>query len=139
MEKSDFKYKEWVILRAAFCAIWLDVAVADNKLDDAEAFAWRVEVDALEATASPLIQELLKWEIDGVEDEEVRAIASQTALDVLLIKTGEILTARATPDEIAAFKQSLRSIAIAVAEGSTGGEHAENRVLAAINDVLVQW
>lgn len=137
--KTNFKYKEWITLRAAFCAIWLDVAVADNTLDDAEAFAWRIEVDALEMTAPPLIQELLKWKIDELEDEEVRAWASQTELEVLLAKAGEILTAKAAPEEIVAYQQSLRSIAIAVAEGSKGGEHAENVVLARINDALLQW
>jgi hypothetical protein len=138
-EKTDYKYREWVILRAAFCAIWLDVAVADNELDDAEAFAWRREVDALAESAPPLIQELLKWKIDEMEDEEVRAWASQTELDVLLTKAGEVLTAKAAPDEIAAYKRGLRSLAIAVAEGSKGGEHEENVVLASINDVLLTW
>ena len=137
--KTNFKYKEWIILRAAFCAIWLDVAVADNTLDDAEAFAWRTEVDALAATAPPLIQELLKWKVDEMADEEVCTRVAQTELEVLLTKAGEILTAKATLEEVAAYKQSLRSIAIAVAEGSVGGDHAENVVLASINDVLVQW
>ena len=138
-EKTDFKYREWVILRAALSAIWLDVAVADNQLGDDEVFAWREEVEALSSTAPPLIQELLKWRIDDLEDDEVRAWASQTELRVLLRKAGEILISKATPEEVAAYKQCLRSLAIAVAEVSKGGEHAENIVLASINDVLVSW
>ena len=47
-----------LVERAAKMFAHVTVAVADNTLDDAEAFAWRTEVDALTATAPSLIQEL---------------------------------------------------------------------------------
>ena len=63
--KADFEHEEWITLRAVFCAILLDVAVADHELDDAEAKAWRLEIEALAESATPLVRELLKLECDA--------------------------------------------------------------------------
>lgn len=141
-KKADFRPEAWITLRAVFDAILLNVAVADQEMDDAEAKAWRGEIDALAHTGTPLVRALLAEAFDAERDPADQAVvdkAANTPFDVLVQEAGAILKAKATPEEIADYQRSARSLAVAVAEGATGGDAPENRRLAHLNDLLAQW
>jgi len=137
--KTDFTSEEWTTLRAVFCAIVLDVAIADHTFDDAEAKAWHTEVDVLSKSALPLVRDVLQLGSGRCIDDAVVDKAARTPLADLLNEAGAILKAHATPEEIEDYKRSLRSLAVAVAESTPGGDKEENQMLVTLNDLLWSW
>ncbi len=137
--KIDFEYKEWVTLQAVFCAIVLDIAMADNELADAEAKAWHSETDALAESACPMVRDLLVSGSGRCVDEDVIDKAAGTSLVSLLAEAGALLREKASVEEMEDYKRSLRSLAIAVAEADPGGDEGENKMLVTLNDLLWKW
>ncbi|MBN1874284.1 MAG: hypothetical protein JXA33_08630 [Anaerolineae bacterium] len=137
--QANFSNEEWVALRAMFCAILLDIAVADHTLDDAETKAWHVEMDALAQSATPLVRSLVTLQDHKYIDETVMNKAARTSIGNLLSEVRMILKRKTTAEEFSDYVRSVRSLAIAVAEGSTGGDKEENRALVHLNDILWQW
>lgn len=135
----DFEYEEWVTLQSVFCAIVLDVAMADHELADVEAKAWHIEVDALVNSACPMVRDLLAAGSGRCVDEDVIDKAAGTPLVSLLAEAGTLLRENATLEEMDDYKRSLRSLAIAVAEADPGGDKDENKMLSTLNDLLWTW
>ena len=135
--KVDFQYEEWCTLQAVFCTTVLNVAMADHEISDAEAKAWHNEREALSQSVLPLVRELLLEDAGSCINDDVASMAANTAPAVLLVQAGRILHAKATAHEIKDYKRSVRSLAVAVADGSPGGDREENRFLADLNDWLI--
>ena len=135
--KADFSVEEWSTLRAVFCALVMNVAMADHKIATAEAKAGHKEIDALTASAEPLVCELLLEDAGKCADDAVVAKAGAMELPELLAEAQHILHQKATLVELNDYKRSVRSLAIAVAEADQGGDDEENQLLAHLNDWLM--
>lgn len=111
MIRENFTDAEWITLRAALHAVFLEIAIADRMLTDAEGAVWTQLLDESLPFASLLVRNL-----DPDEDAAVLDSAAFENWADLIRQSHAILRAKPKSEYPQAFNQTLRALMLSVAE-----------------------